>query len=235
LYAPAWRALGWSPRPDEDADRALYRRDLAGFLGLIAEDPAVRGEGARRGADYLAGRAQLPTELIAPCLAMHLRGADVPAVDAVITRAVTSDDALERFRLLGALGHSAAPALVSRVLPLALDPRLRVSEVFTALNVALERGATRDAAFTWLSANADAVFARISVNGRAGTPWLGARFCDRAQSARVDALFGPRTAAVPGSEAQLRGALEAIAVCAAEREAQGATLAAAFARQGGSP
>ena len=42
------------------------------------------------------------------------------------------------------------------------------------------------------------------------------------------AFFAPRLAAVNGAEAQLRGALEAVAVCAAEREAQAAGLARAF-------
>jgi hypothetical protein len=87
---------------------------------------------------------------------------------------------------------------------------------------------TRDAAFRWLEANADAVFARLSVNGRAGTPWIGARFCRRDDQERVRAFFAPRLAAVNGAEAQLRGALEAIAVCAEEREAQAAGLARAF-------
>ena len=152
----------------------------------------------------------------------HRTGADEATVDRVIARAVGSDDAIVRYRLLGALGHAPTALLTSRVLPLMADPRLRVSEVFSPLGAAMERSETRAAAFGWLESNADAVFARISVNGRAGTPWIGARFCRREDQERVRAFFAPRLAAVNGAEAQLRGALEAVAVCAAEREAQAA-------------
>jgi alanyl aminopeptidase len=189
-----------------------------------------RAAGARVGARWLAAPdgGGVPAELSGASLAMLLRGADGPTVDRVIARAVASDDALVRFRLLGALGHATGPLLASKVLPLMADPRLRVSEVFSPFGGAMERSATRDAAFGWLESNADAVFARVSVNGRSGTPWLGARFCTREGQERVRAFFTPRLADVPGAEAQLRGALEAIAVCAAERDAQAAGLARAF-------
>jgi alanyl aminopeptidase len=230
LYRRAWTPLGWTRRPNEDVERSLLRRDLAAFLGLVANDPAVRAAGAQAGARWLAAPngGDVPAELAGAATAMLLRGADARTLDAVIARAVGSDDAVVRFRLLNALGHSAAPLLATRALPLMIDPRLRVSEVFSPLGAAMERSETRDAAFGWLEANADAVFARLSINGRAGTPWIGARFCRRDDQDRVRAFFAPRLATVNGAEAQLRGALEAIAVCAGEREAQAAGLARAF-------
>ncbi|MFO0606951.1 MAG: M1 family metallopeptidase [Polyangiales bacterium] len=230
LHARAWAPLGWARQADEPVERSLLRRDLAAFLGLTANDPAVRAAGARVGARWLAAPdgGGVPAELSGASLAMLLRGADGATVDRVIARAVASDDALVRFRLLGALGHATGPLLTTKVLPLMADARLRVSEVFSPFGAAMERSATRDAAFGWLESNADAVFARVSVNGRSGTPWLGARFCTREGRERVRAFFTPRLADVPGAEAQLQGALEAIAVCAAERDAQAAGLARAF-------
>lgn len=230
LYARSWAPLGWARRPNEPVERSLLRRDLAAFLGLVANDPAVRAAGARVGAQWLAAQdgGGVPAELAGAAMAMLLRGADEATVGRVIARAVGSDDAIVRYRLLGALGHAPTALLTSRVLPLMADPRLRVSEVFSPLGAAMERSETRAAAFGWLEANADAAFARVSVNGRAGTPWIGARFCRREDQERVRAFFAPRLAAVNGAEAQLRGALEAVAVCAAEREAQAAGLARAF-------
>jgi alanyl aminopeptidase len=236
-YATAWAPLGWSRAPGEDAERSLLRRDLAGFLGLVVNDPAVRAEGARRGARWLASPdgGGVPPELAGASLAMMLRGGDAATVDRVIARAVESDDAVLRFRLLGALGHAPAALLTTRVLPLAIDPRLRVNEVFTPIDAGLGRGDVREAVFGWVTGNADALFGRISVNGRAGTPWLGARFCRSDDQARVRAFFAPRLDAVRGAEVQLRGALEAIGVCAAEREAQAAGLARAFGAGGSAP
>ncbi|MBI5517720.1 MAG: M1 family metallopeptidase [Deltaproteobacteria bacterium] len=232
LYAPSWRSLGWTPRDGEDTERKLYRRDLASFLGLVLGDRAVLTEGARLGARWLAQSptdpAAVPPELTASVLGMYVRQGGADAVERVLARFLASDDASLRFRLLAALGQASEPALSARVLPLALDPRLRVNELFAPLGEALGRGDVRDAAFRWLEAHIDALYARISRNARSGTPWLGARFCRREDQARVRALFAPRLAEVPGSQVQLDGALEAIAVCAAERERQGPSLAAAF-------
>ncbi len=229
-YSRAWASLGWTRRPDEDTERSLLRRDLAGFLGLVASDPAVRAEGARRGTQWFTSPdgGGVPSELAGAALAMMLRGADEATVDRVIARAIESDDAVLRFRLLGALGQSPLPLLAMKVLPLSVDARLRVNEVFTPIDSSLSRGEARETAFGWLTEHADAVFARISENGRAGTPWLGARFCRREDAERVRSFFGPRIAALHGAQTQLDGALEAIAVCAAEREAQAAGLARAF-------
>jgi alanyl aminopeptidase len=231
LHARAWAPLGWTRAADEPVERSLLRRDLAAFLGLVADDPAVRAAGARLGARWLAssGGAGVPPELSGPALAMLLRGADAATVDRVIERALTSDDAVLRFRLLGALGHTPAAILTARVLPLMTDVRLRVNEVFAPFGPAMERRETRDVAFQWLEAHADGVFARVSRNGRANTPWLAARFCTREGAERVRAFFTPRLADVNGAEVQLRGALEAIAVCVAERDAQAEGLARAFA------
>ncbi|MEZ4394205.1 MAG: M1 family aminopeptidase [Polyangiales bacterium] len=223
-YLPARRALGWSPRPGEPSDRSLRRRDLAAFLGLVARDPAVLAEGARRGAAHVAGTSPLPPEMVGPCVAMHLRGATEADVTRVIERALTSDDAVERDALLAALGEAPTPLLVSRVLPMCTDPRLRVNEVLTPLRAAMRRHESRADAFAWFTAHADEALGRLSEGARAGAPWLAAGFCDEADRARVESFFAPRAAAIAGSEGQLRGALEAIAVCAAEREAQRSTI-----------
>ena len=98
LYARSWAPLGWARRPNEPVERSLLRRDLAAFLGLVANDPAVRAAGARVGAQWLAAQdgGGVPAELAGAAMAMLLRGADEATVDRVIARAVGSDDAIVR-------------------------------------------------------------------------------------------------------------------------------------------
>ena len=223
-YLAVMRALGWTRRAGEAPGRTALRPRLASFLGLDARDPGVLREGARLGAAYLSGGA-LPPELIAPCVAMHLRGADEAAARAVIDRAAGSDDALVRGALLAALGESPLPVLQSVVLPLTLDPRVRVNEVMHPLRAALARADVRGEVFGWFTAHADAVLGRVGEGGRAGAPWLAARFCTAEDRARAEGFFAPRAAAIAGSAGQLRGALEAIDVCVAERAAQRETVA----------
>jgi alanyl aminopeptidase len=222
-YLAAMRALGWTRRAGEAPGITALRPRLASFLGLDARDPGVLREGARLGAAYLSG-GSLPPELVASCVAMRLRSADEAAARGVVDRVVGSDDALVRGALLAALGESPLPVLPSVVLPLTLDPRLRVNEVMIPLRAALARAEVRGEVFAWFTAHADEVLARVGEGGRAGAPWLAARFCTAEDRARAAAFFTPRAAAIAGSEGQLRGALQAIDVCVAERAAQRETV-----------
>jgi alanyl aminopeptidase len=223
-YLAVTRSLGWRRNPGEAPGITSLRPRLASFLGLDAHDPGVLREGARLGAAYLSGGALSP-ELIAPCVGMHLRSADEAAARAAVDRAVGSDDALVRGALLAALGEAPLPVLQSVVLPLTLDPRVRVNEVMIPLRAALARAEVRGDVFAWFTAHADEVLGRVGEGGRTGAPWLAARFCTAEDRARAEAFFAPRAAAIAGSEGQLRGALEAIDVCVAERAAQRETVA----------
>jgi len=55
-------------------------------------------------------------------------------------------------------------------------------------------------------------------------------FCSEERAAEVEAFFGPRIEALPGGPRNLRGALEAIRLCAARVEAQRDSTLRFFAR-----
>jgi alanyl aminopeptidase len=89
---------------------------------------------------------------------------------------------------------------------------------------------TRERAWQWLREHFDAVFARVAPTRAGSAPWYAAGFCTEEKAVEVEAFFGERIESMPGGPRNLRGALEAIRLCAARVEAQRESAAAFFSR-----
>ncbi|MBX3273200.1 MAG: M1 family metallopeptidase [Sandaracinaceae bacterium] len=235
-YRARARALGWGPRAGraEDGETALLRQSVLSFLASTARSEAVRREAARRGRAYLGEGALRPDAVEASLVPLALSAAveegDEAFFDALLERALASDDALFRGHALAALGATRDPALATRALRIALDPRLRVNELTITLERQLAMRETRDAAWVWLTEHFDEVFARAASTRAGYAPWAAAGFCSEARAAEVAAFFAPRIEALPGGPRNLAGALEAIRLCAARVEAQRESTLRFFAR-----
>ena len=127
-------------------------------------------------------------------------------------------------------GAANDPALAARALALSLDPRVRVNEVTNTISRQLDMPETRDAAWAWLEAHFDEVFARVATTRAGYAPWMATSFCSEERAVAVEAFFAPRIEALPGGPRNLAGALEAIRLCAARVEAQRESTLRFFAR-----
>jgi cytosol alanyl aminopeptidase len=227
LYQRRVRSLGWAPRRNEDGETSLLRRDLLSFLAFTARDAAVRREAAARGRRYVGFGADgqihadaVPNDLVGVALAVAVQESDAAFFDHVLDLFMRSEDALFRMRALSALGSTRDQALGARALELAIDPRVRVNEVTETLSAQLSSMETRGSAWAWMREHFDPVFSRVATTRAGFAPWSAAGFCTPDRAAEVQAFFGPRIDALPGGPRNLRGALEAIRLCAARREAQ---------------
>jgi alanyl aminopeptidase len=241
LYAPVYRDLGWAPKKGaaEDPGRALLRRNVIGFLAFQARDPEVRREAAARGRAYVGygkdGRIHpeaVGADLAAAALAVAAEDGDAAFFDALVTLLGKEPRDLERRRILGALGSALRPELAARARDLCLDPRVHDNEATATLQAQLERAETRDAAWDWFKAHLDALLGRLNPRHASTIVWSGAVHCDRAHADELSALFTPRLSALDGLPRNLAGALEAIGLCAARREAQEPSVRAFFAKKG---
>jgi alanyl aminopeptidase len=240
LYAAQFRRLGWAPRAGvvEDGETKLLRGEVLDFLATVGRDPAVRAEAARRARAYLGATddgplddAAVAPELVDLVLGVAMEDGDAALFDRLERRLRASADATVRGRMLGALGRVRDPALGERALRLSLDPALRVNEVLTTIGGQMSRPERRDAAWAWVQANYEPLSARIATTRGADLPWYMAGFCDAAHATSVEAFFGPHIAALPGGPRNLAGSLEAIRLCSARLDAQGASLRAFFEAQ----
>ena len=242
LYRPRLAELGWEPRPGEPWERRKLREQVVEFLVWTARDPEVRREAARRGRAYagIADGAFHP-EAVSPDLADVALAAAVDEGDealfsALEARLFAAQDGDTRQRILQALGRVTAPALSARVLRLAGDRRLRVNERTRPLYFQALSAETREAAFSAFRARFDALAPTLPSTSADYLPRIFRGFCDGGKARELRAFLEPRLARFPGARRSLAQATESIELCAALRQAQGASAEASLStRQAGAP
>jgi cytosol alanyl aminopeptidase len=226
LYAPVAAALGWKPSAAEPPWRRQLRSKLLGFLALQLEDPTALAEAARLGRrllgvdrDHVRHPDAVAPDLAELALAAAVRTGGADVFDALVGELAHAADAQLRQRALLALASTRDPALVGRVLDLALDPQLRQNERLVALKPLLGALATRDAAWAWLTAHFDALFAVLPDRFAGRIPsMLG--MCDRPRIEALRAFFTPRVDKITGGPRNLAQALETAEQCVALVETQ---------------
>ncbi len=237
LYGPRFRALGWDARPGEDGNTTLIRSSVLGFLALRAFDPAVRREAVRRahlyvgfGGDGQVHEDAVSSDIAGIVLAVAGQEANVAFFDHVQGLLRTTEDAAMRMRFLGALVSVRDAALSSRVLALALDPQVRLNEVFAPIQAQLSDDRTRDNAWEWVKQNVEGVANRVGADRAGRLPLNAAVFCTRDRVGEVRTFFESRINTMEGGPRNLASALEQMTLCAAKADAQRAAYQRFFAR-----
>lgn len=245
MYRPRLDALGpdaldftagTGPRPltAEAVNTELLRTGLVRLLALDADDAEVRGRLAGAARRYLradAGegldRAALQPALVGAGLAAGVREYGAPFVDLLLARMLASSDVQFRAEAAAALAHTDDPVLGDRVRGLLLDRRLRAREPTTLLFALAGRASQRRATFEWFKAHREAFTAGYGPFGLRSLPRLAEGFCSVADAREAEDYFGPLVKDWPGAARTLAETVEAIELCAAQREAGLGTLAAA--------
>jgi len=226
-YRARARALRWGPRRGrtEDGETGLLRASVLSFLAETGQSARVRREAASRGRAYVGEDAELhpdavESNLVGLALTVAVQDGDAAFFERLRERVLASEDALFRRQGLAALSSTRDPELSPAVFALSLDERVRVNEVTVPITRQLGMRETRAAAWTWLQAHFDEVFARVATTRAGYAPWYVSSFCSEERAAEVEAFFGTRIEALPGGPRNLAGALEAIRLCASRTEAQ---------------
>jgi alanyl aminopeptidase len=227
LYGDVYRRLGFDPRPGEDDDTRLLRRDVIEFLALEAMDPDVRKEADARGralAGYPAGGRLDPgavdENLAEVSLSVALQVNGKPFLNALVDLLGKTTDTIERDHILSAIGSSTDPVLAPDVLALTFHRALRVSESVLPVFYQVRHPETRAQAWQWFRTNFDRLMRRIPASERAFLPLAARRFCSDAEAEEVRRFFEPRMPQLPGASATLAESLESIRLCAARVRAQ---------------
>jgi alanyl aminopeptidase len=238
LYEPRLKKLGWKERSGDDGDTKLLRADIVWFLTNVVRDATARTTAAELGRRYLgldikAGKSAPQSNAVA----VDLRNLTVQIAvqesgqaffDAVRLRLGETKDPTERDRLLSAIS-SVTDKRSEQALALALDPALRVNEVFVPLRYQLGDERTREAAWAFFEQNFDALVERISKLHAGGLPGYGEPFCSVQMAERLQTFFGPRIEQLTGGPRSLAASVEALRLCAAQVELQRASAQAFFA------
>ncbi|MEM1416764.1 MAG: M1 family metallopeptidase [Myxococcota bacterium] len=237
LYFPRYYQLRMEPRRGEEGETALLRAAVVQHLALFVEQENVRGLANRKGLAFLGyprrgavDRGAVDPNLVDTVLTVAVQEGDRALFDYVLARFLESDDALLRGQLLRALSSTKNDVLAGKARELALDSRLRGNEVPTPLFTQMRMEETRDATWRYVRENITRLMERL--DDRAGfLPWLAASFCSEEKAVEAERFFTPFLDQMPGGPRNLASATEAIRLCAAGVEAQGASAQRFFSRQ----
>ena len=228
LYDVAARRLGWEPTKGEDEDRTVLRQSMISFLAITGRDVGVRAEAKRRAHAYIGfkkdgaiHRDAVDANLAGLALAVAGEEADAAFFDAVLAHFTKTEDDALRGRLLGALGRARSPELAARARELAIDPRMRVTEVAQTLAAQLDAPETREAAWQWMKDHYDALVERMSHHhGGVQLIAMARVFCDESHAQDTETFFAKRIDGIDGGPRVLASTLEDVRLCAAKRKAQ---------------
>ncbi len=238
LFGPVAKNLGFEPKKGEDATRGALRRDVLYALVDQGKDPGVRAELKKRGRAYFTDDGALhdaaaSSDLRSLTLRVWAEDGDRKTFDVLRAALGKTENAVDRDRLISAAASVLDADAAEQGRRLALDPALRGNEMTTPLWIQFGRVETREAAWTWLKANYDAVFARLK-DVPFGANQLVAMprgFCDEAHAAEVKAFFEPRMGAFDGGPRDLASTVEDIRLCTKRRATHEASMKAFFTRK----
>jgi alanyl aminopeptidase len=233
LYRKRYDQLGWRAKKGESSDTQLLREAVIRFMVMDVRDPAARRRAARLGRMYIGYRAKenrgaVDSQLAVLVLAAAVQESGEGLFDHLVGLLGSTSDAATRNRILLALGHAEDPTLCERALDLALDPRVRLSEIQHLLGTQFANPRTRERAWSWLTERFDALAARFGSSEVGGSPWYAASFCTDGAAREVQRFFEPRVTELTGGPRNLASVVEAISLCAKKAEVHRAGVARAF-------
>jgi alanyl aminopeptidase len=223
-YGARARALGFTPRANEDEDTRLLRPVLLRVAGHQGGDPKLVAEARKLTEKWLGDRAAVSPDLVDITLTMAAAHGDA-ALHARLLSALKAETVRkQRAALLFALGNFRDPALVRENLKLLLDPAEDLRELGMLLFGASWDVHTRDVAYGFVKENYDALAARMPEDNVAMLAWSASSFCDPVHRQEVAAFFTERMERAPGGPRRLAQVLESMDLCIAYKAVQGPSI-----------
>ena len=223
-YGARARALGFTPRANEDEDTRLLRPTLLRLAGNQGGDPKLVAEARRLAERWLVDDKAVAPELVYTTLGIAAAHGDA-TLHAKLMKAMRAEkERKKREQLIDALGGFTDPALVRENLKLVLEPSLDAREVGGMLFWAGWDVRTRDVAYAFVKENYDALAARMPEERVAGLAWSASSYCDPVHRQEAAAFFTERMARAPGGPRMLAQVLEGVDLCIAFKAAQGSSV-----------
>jgi alanyl aminopeptidase len=234
LYRRRYGQLGWRAKKGESSDTQLLREAVIRFMVMDVREPAARSRAARLGRTHIGyrikeNRGAVDSQLAGLALATAVQESGEGLFDHLVDMLGSISDPTTRNRIVLALGHAEDSTLSERALDLALDPRVRISEISQLLGTQFTNPRTRERAWRWLTGSFDALAARFGSTEVGGSPWYASSFCTEDAAREVQRFFEPRVAELTGGPRNLAAAVEAISLCAEKAEVHRPGVERAFA------
>jgi len=223
-YGPRARALGWLPRPEEDAGTRQARALLLPLVAGEGEEAVLAGEALALARRWLLERRQVPDEVGWSALEAAARHGDGAFLEELVAAAERAAEPAEQARLWGAAGRLVDPEAQRAALALAAARAPAAGEA-ALLGSALARREGRDGAWAALRGRWDALAPRLAPAELARLAEAAGRAaCEPRRRAEVAADLGGRAAAADGAGRALAFAFDEADACLRARHARPAAV-----------
>ncbi len=227
------RSLGWSAKPGEAQETTLLRPNIVPFVARY--DAALAAEARKLADGWLDHRAGVDPDMLSSVLSTAAYHGDRALFDSLVRELKKTRDVRQRGWIINALGSFRDPKLVAAALDLVIHSDIDTRETAGLLYSGLGNPATERMPFEFVKANFDAILKRAPSGGGsdfgAVLPYSAASFCDAAAEKEYVDFFSERAKKFTGGPRVYDQMLEGIRLCEAQKAAQGADVAAYFAKQ----
>src|SRR2546429_350335 len=153
--APAFTALGWTPRPGEDRLTRQLRGDLVRALGIVGNDPGVQARAAEVYRAYLADPAAVDPNVLPAVIAVLAHPGDAARYEDFLKRFRAAATPQEEQRYLYALAAFRDPALARQTLERAINGEIRTQDAPFVVRGMLMSVDVRELAWEFVKAHWD--------------------------------------------------------------------------------
>jgi len=233
IYAPRLDELGLELESGAYAgdppDRRLLRRSLVAILALDARDAGIRTALAAAASQSLDDPAALDAEFRDIAWSVGAQELGPAFFAAMRQRLLTGEDASLRTDAATAIGAVESADGAAAALALALEPQVRVGEMFRIVWQQVHAAATRDAAWVWLAKHFDSLTNKLPGFAQSVLFELPSSYCDAAHRRDIESFMKPAVARGGKGSLELARTLETIDLCMAQKAALGPRIVATLA------
>jgi alanyl aminopeptidase len=233
VFGERARSLGWSAKPGEDQETRLLRPGMVSFVTRY--DPALASEARKLADGWLENRTGVDADMVGSVLTLAAYHGNRALFDALLRELPKTEDKRQRGWIINALGSFREPELVASALDLVIHSGIDTRETAGLLYSGTGAPKTDRMSFEFVKANYDEILKRAPSGGGLDfgslLPHSAASFCDAASEKEYIGFFAERSKKFTGGPRVYDQMLEGIRLCAAQKAAESADLAAYFARQ----
>jgi alanyl aminopeptidase len=219
-FGPLARELGWRPRPGEDDNTKLLRKDLMPFMAQQGDDRELGKEAYNLATQWVKDRKAVDPEMVPGVLCAAAVHGDEALLTLYEQEAKRTQDPEERSEIFMAMSCFENPDVARKVFDIAVSKDFDIRDSMNSAWEMQMHPRTGYLVYDFVTKNFDAIAKRLPRGYDAELPRVGQVYCDEDHAKQVEAFFKPHAEKISGAPRLLDQTLERIHLCAAFRKAQ---------------
>jgi cytosol alanyl aminopeptidase len=226
LYKHRAQQLGWKAKQGENDDDRQLRPRLFSVMADQAEDAEFIEQGKKLTLAWFEDHQAADPDMVEVILKSAARHGDQPLFMRLRSQVKKETNEFLRYHLFRAMGSFRDPVIAKGALAIMLTDEFDSRESIGILFAASSTPETRDVAYAFVKQNWESLVEKLPTDSGAFFPYVASQYCDTQHVADVEAFFKNRSTRYTGGPRILNQVLEAISICAANKEANQSSVTA---------